>query len=105
MKTNALQKQHSANPQVLPEWDATGRDPTQKYPPRSAAEIVRLDEAGALQMYTEDEVASMLRVSLSQLRKWRITRNKGKVNGPPFKKVGRLVRYPRRALQAYINGD
>jgi hypothetical protein len=29
----------------------------------------------------------------------------GKQQGPPFKKVGRLVRYPQRALQAYIDGD
>jgi hypothetical protein len=56
-------------------------------------------------MYTEEEVAAMLRVSLSQLRKWRIKRNRGRVDGPPFRKVGRLVRYPERALQAYIDGE
>lgn len=55
-------------------------------------------------MYTEEEVSGMLRVSLSQLRKWRTKRNRGKKQGPPFRKIGRLVRYPERGLLAYING-
>jgi transposase-like protein len=56
-------------------------------------------------MYTEEEVSGILQVSLSQLRKWRMKEQAGKQQGPPFKKVGRLVRYPQRALQAYIDGD
>jgi transposase-like protein len=56
-------------------------------------------------MYTEEEVAGILQVSLSQLRKWRMKQYVEKQQGPPFKKVGRLVRYPQRALQAYIDGD
>ncbi len=56
-------------------------------------------------MYTEEQVSAMLQVSLSQLRKWRMKQNKGKQLGPPFRKIGRLVRYPEQALQAYINGE
>jgi hypothetical protein len=59
----------------------------------------------ALRMYTEEEVADMLHVSMSQLRKWRMKQNMGKQQGPPFRKLGRLVRYPEKALQAYIDGD
>jgi hypothetical protein len=58
----------------------------------------------SLRMYTEEQVSEMLQVSLSQLRKWRMKRNRGKQPGPPFKKIGRLVRYPEKGLQAYING-
>ena len=61
-------------------------------------------EVLSLKMYTEEQVSEMLQVSLSQLRKWRMKRNRGKQPGPPFKKIGRLVRYPERGLQAYVNG-
>jgi len=76
------------------------------FEPRS----IRLAQTGnghevlSLRMYTEEQVSEMLQVSLSQLRKWRMKRNRGKQQGPPFKKIGRLVRYPEEALQAYING-
>jgi Helix-turn-helix domain len=72
---------------------------------------VRLPQPGnghgvqSLHMYTEEQVSAMLQVSLSQLRKWRMKQNKGKQLGPPFRKIGRLVRYPEQALQAYINGE
>lgn len=61
-------------------------------------------EALSLRLYTEEQVSEMLQVSLSQLRKWRMRSNRGKQLGPPFKKIGRLVRYPERSLQTYING-
>jgi hypothetical protein len=61
--------------------------------------------AQSLRMYTEEQVADMLQVSLSQLRKWRMTKNGSKRSGPPFRKIGRLVRYPESALLAYINGE
>lgn len=76
------------------------------FEPRS----IRLPQSGnghellSLRMYTEEQVSEMLQVSLSQLRKWRMKRNRGKQQGPPFKKIGRLVRYPEEGLQAYING-
>jgi Helix-turn-helix domain len=59
----------------------------------------------SLRMYTEDQVAHMLQVSLSQLRKWRMQKNGDKQLGPPFRKIGRLVRYPEGALLAYINSQ
>jgi hypothetical protein len=83
-------------------------NPTEPLPPgrvESPILVVSQTEGNHMRMYTEEEVAAMLRVSLSQLRKWRIKRNKGRVDGPPFRKVGRLVRYPERALQAYIDGE
>jgi hypothetical protein len=61
--------------------------------------------AQSLRMYTEEQVADMLQVSLSQLRKWRMTKNGSKRLGQPFRKIGRLVRYPESALLAYINGE
>lgn len=56
-----------------------------------------------LRMFTEEEVSVLLRVSLSQLRKWRMKKNWANAQGPPFRKIGRLVRYPGYALRAYIN--
>ena len=74
------------------------------------ARLIRVPQSGnghellSLRMYTEEQVSEMLQVSLSQLRKWRMKRNRGNQQGPPFKKIGRLVRYPEEGLQAYING-
>ena len=59
----------------------------------------------SLRMYTEEQVADMLQVSLSQLRKWRMKKNGNKQKGPPFRKIGRLVRYPESALLAYVNSE
>ncbi len=56
-------------------------------------------------MYTEEEVSEMLQISLSQLRKWRMKENQDNGKGPPFRKIGRLVRYPESGLLAYINGQ
>ncbi len=56
-----------------------------------------------LRMYTEEEVSEMLQVSLSQLRKWRMKGNRDSDQGPPFKKIGRLVRYPEQGLLEFIN--
>lgn len=56
-----------------------------------------------LRMFTEEEVSEILQVSLSQLRKWRMKENRGNTQGPPFKKIGRLVRYPEQGLLDYIN--
>jgi predicted DNA-binding transcriptional regulator AlpA len=59
----------------------------------------------SLRMYTEEQVAEMLQVSLSQLRKWRMKQHEGLRQGPPFRKIGRLVRYPEAALRTYINSE
>ena len=60
-------------------------------------------EEQPLRMYTEVQVGEMLQVSLSQLRKWRMKQYEGQRQGPPFRKIGRLVRYPEPALRTYIN--
>ena len=39
-----------------------------------------------------------------QLRKWRMKHSRNKSQGPPFKKIGRLVRYPEQGLLDYVNG-
>lgn len=61
------------------------------------------NENFSLRMYTEEQVAELLQVSLSKLRKWRMKGNRTDKNGPPFKKIGRLVRYPEAGLYEYIN--
>jgi len=63
------------------------------------------DTEESLRMYTEEQVAEMLQVSLSQLRKWRMKQHQGQRQGPPFRKIGRLVRYPEAALRLYINSE
>jgi len=57
----------------------------------------------SIRIYTEEQVAELLQVSLSKLRKWRMKGNRTDKNGPPFKKIGRLVRYPEAGLYEYIN--
>lgn len=104
MKTNALQKPLSPGRPGGPDPVVSIDSQWERIPPQSVGRP-QDDEANALQMYKEEEVAAMLQVSLSQLRKWRMRENQDKLYGPPFKKVGRLVRYPARALQAYINGS
>jgi len=80
--------------------------PNKPLPPKSSSSHSGDEHVGhSLRMYTEDQVADMLQVSLSQLRKWRMKKNGGKELGPPFRKIGRLVRYPEGALLAYINGQ
>ena len=63
------------------------------------------EETRSLQMYTEDQVSRLLQVSLSQLRKWRMQPRAARSEGPPFKKIGRLVRYPEEALRDFVNGN
>lgn len=55
-------------------------------------------------MYTEQQVADMLQISVSKLRKWRMKLN-GRQPGPPFRKIGRLVRYPEWGLVAFVYGE
>jgi predicted DNA-binding transcriptional regulator AlpA len=80
--------------------------PGKSFPPKLVSPSRSGNGHGAqsLRMYTEEQVAEMLQVSLSQLRKWRMKKYGGK-QGPPFRKIGRLVRYPESALLAYINGE
>ncbi len=48
-------------------------------------------------LLTESEVSSLLGVSLYALRQWRVERR-----GPPFCKLGRLVRYRWSDLARFI---
>jgi excisionase family DNA binding protein len=50
-----------------------------------------------LHLLTEREAASVLAVSQRTLQKWRLTGD-----GPPYAKVGRLVRYSTADLDAYV---
>ncbi len=82
-------------------------------PNRAEPRLIRPAQGGgnghhteqSLRMYTEEQVAEMLQVSLSQLRKWRMKQHEGQRHGPPFRKIGRLVRYPEAALRLYINSE
>ena len=74
------------------------------FPPQSVRSVVADPTISDLRMYTEEEVSAMLRISLSQLRKWRMQHHPRKNQGPPFKKVGRSVRYPERGLIEFVNG-
>jgi hypothetical protein len=103
MKTNALQKHFTSDLPTPSEWRPNVTSHTERFPPQSTG-LAQPNEANALQMSKEEEVAAMLQVSLSQRRKWRMRENQDKLHGPPFKKVGRLVRYPAKALQAHIDG-
>jgi hypothetical protein len=48
-------------------------------------------------LMTEQEVSKWLNVSVASLRRWRLLRL-----GPPFLKVGSLVRYPPEDLEAWL---
>lgn len=80
--------------------------PTNGFGPRtvSASNFATVHELFELRAYTEEQVAGMLQVSRSQLRKWRMGWSRGRREGPPFKKLGRIVRYPESGLRAYIYG-
>jgi hypothetical protein len=105
VKTSALRR-NPAEDLDNPLSDLNDLDATKR---RFSPQRVNVAGSGSapttLRMYTEEEVADMLQVSMSQLRKWRMKRYVGKQPGPPFKKIGRLVRYPQTALRAYIDGD
>lgn len=73
------------------------------FPPGSVRSVEAVTASSNLRMYKEEEVSAILQISLSQLRKWRM--NARKNQGPPFKKVGRSVRYPERGLIEFVNGQ
>lgn len=99
MKSNAARTQFEERTSDGQKSGANVDNPAQRFGP-----IAVLDPSHRpLRMYTEDEVSQMLQVSLSQLRKWRMKGSRGSAQGPPFKKIGRLVRYPEQALLGYIN--
>jgi hypothetical protein len=106
MKSNALRKETQELGRKLPGIDSA-TDAVRGFQPKSVRRQGHTngDTHQLLRMYTEDEVSEILQVSLSQLRKWRMRKQRGNPQGPPFRKIGRLVRYSGIALQAYINGE
>lgn len=106
MKTNALQSQYPQNREIPARLENDQLSPAERIPPRRVElplSAFHFQEEPHLQMYTEEEVSSILRISLSQLRKWRMKRNPNRLEGPPFKKIGRMVRYPAKALRNYMD--
>ena len=57
-------------------------------------------EANMLALLTEHDVSKQLRVSLGSLRRWRMIRQ-----GPPFFKVGPLVRYRAEDVEAWLSAQ
>ena len=113
MRNNALRITTPTPPTLHEVTQPTGAT-TQPVPNNGQPRLVQAANGGngnghhkedPLRMYTEEQVADMLQVSLSQLRKWRMKQHEGRRQGPPFRKIGRLVRYPEGALRAYINGE
>lgn len=106
MKSNAIRKetQDMAGKQL---GNDNAKEAQRGFQPKSARAPRHMNGNSdqSLRMYTEEEVSSILQVSLSQLRKWRMRKHQGSTEGPPFRKIGRLVRYSGVALQAYIDGD
>ena len=51
-----------------------------------------------LTLLTEHDVSKQLRVSLGSLRRWRMIRQ-----GPPFVKIGPLVRYRVEDVEAWLS--
>lgn len=75
----------------------------ERFQPQSVqAQDLRNSERTGLRLYTEQQVSDLLQLSRSQLRKWRMGWSRGKKEGPPFKRIGRLVRYPESGLRVYI---
>jgi Helix-turn-helix domain len=105
MKSNAMRKE-TLGTAGQHGYDSA-KDAARGFQPKSARapHHINGNTGQFLRMYTEEEVSEILQVSLSQLRKWRMRKHQGNTQGPPFRKIGRLVRYSGMALQAYINGD
>jgi hypothetical protein len=109
MKSSALRRtgRRTSHTEINEESPLSGMQDIGKIEPRRIVHPSSVNGHGDpwLRMFTEEEVSDLLRVSLSQLRKWRMKKNRGNAQGPPFRKIGRLVRYPGHALRAYINGQ
>lgn len=61
---------------------------------------VNLDEHEETEYLTIDEAATLLRVPTATLRWWR-----SQAIGPPSRKFGRHVRYPKRALLRWADSQ
>ncbi len=69
--------------------------------PAQSFEVPRqLAADSAANLLTESEVAQILRTSTRALQAWRV-----RGGGPPFVRVGRLVRYSNGALNDWLSGQ
>jgi transposase-like protein len=74
-----------------------------RFQPQSVqSDDLRGSERTGLRLYTEQQVSELFQLSRSQLRKWRMGWSRGRREGPPFKRIGRLIRYPESGLRAYV---
>jgi hypothetical protein len=93
-------RQNPATPRVVQQ----GR-PGERFHPQPVLALEGRDGGRVgLRLYTEQQVSEILQLSRSQLRKWRMGWSRGTQEGPPFKKIGRLIRYPESGLKTYIEG-
>jgi predicted DNA-binding transcriptional regulator AlpA len=77
---------------------------TARFRPQSVqSQDPRSLERVGVRLYTEQQVAELLQLSRSQLRKWRMGWSRGRREVPPFKRIGRLVRYPEAGLREYVD--
>lgn len=105
VKTNALQSQYNPTVEMPLSLKDDRINPAGRIPPGRAevpSTLLHPYEEIRLRMYREEEVSAILQVSLSQLGKWRMKRNPKRREGPPFKKIGRMVRYSAKALHNYM---
>ncbi|WFF32430.1 helix-turn-helix domain-containing protein [Propionibacterium freudenreichii] len=58
-----------------------------------------VEKASDLQLLTPEELSGLVKVDVATLVQWRHRRQ-----GPPFVKVGRLVRYRVDDVRAWIDG-
>ncbi len=56
-----------------------------------------MSEQLAVPLIDEREAARLLNVSVPTLRRWRLLRQ-----GPPFRKLGALVRYDQRSVESWL---
>jgi len=107
MTANPARKARPATSQEYPLSSSRNtQSPNDGFGPRpvNAVRFSGEHDQRELRTYTEKQVAGILQVSRSQLRKWRMGWSRGRKEGPPFKKLGRMIRYPESGLRAYIYG-
>ena len=104
--TASLRSSRTQPPAPTSDDIAPTRIRAERFPPQSVqAQDLRNSEWVGLRLYTEQQVSELLQLSRSQLRKWRMGWSRGRREGPPFKRIGRLVRYPESGLRAYIEKE
>jgi len=104
--TTALRTARPQSPAPAGDDFAPTRERTVRFQPQSVqSHDLRSSERVSLRLYTEQQVSELLQLSRSQLRKWRMGWSRGRREGPPFKRIGRLVRYPEAGIRAFISSD